>query len=261
MASLGRTTRLFVSLAGLAVLATACSTQSDGDASARQQPSAGRTDSASPKDKAERSASPKRSAADPAASRDLLEGARSGDADAIRSAIRRGADLETRDSDRRTPLLLAATGDHVEAAEVLVEAGADPDALDQQHDTPWLVTGVTGSAAMARTLAKADPDYTIVNRYGGTSLIPAGEHGHVDYIREVTTNPDIDVDVNHVNNLGWTALLEAVILGDGGEDHQESVKLLLDGGADRSIADKSGTTALEHAEERGYDEIARLLGK
>jgi ankyrin repeat protein len=261
MASLGRTTRLFVSLAGLAVLAIACSTQSDGDASARQKPSAGRTDSGIPKDKAERSASPKRSAADPSASRDLLEGACSGDADVIRSAIKRGADLETRDSDRRTPLLLAATGDHVEAAEVLVEAGADPDALDQQHDTPWLVTGVTGSAAMARTLAKAAPDYTIVNRYGGTSLIPAGEHGHVDYIREVTTNPDIDVDVNHVNNLGWTALLEAVILGDGGKDHQESVKLLLDGGADRSIVDKSGTTALEHAKERGYDEIARLLRK
>jgi ankyrin repeat protein len=261
MASLGRTTRLFVSLAGLAVLAIACNTQSDGDASARQKPSAGRTESGIPKDKAERSASPKRSAADPSASRDLLEGARSGDADVIRSAIKRGADLETRDSDRRTPLLLAATGDHVEAAEVLVEAGADPDALDQQHDTPWLVTGVTGSAAMARTLAKAAPDYTIVNRYGGTSLIPAGEHGHVDYIREVTTNPDIDVDVNHVNNLGWTALLEAVILGDGGKDHQESVKLLLDGGADRSIVDKSGTTALEHAKERGYDEIARLLRK
>ncbi|MFV5992172.1 ankyrin repeat domain-containing protein [Streptomyces sp. NPDC056231] len=191
----------------------------------------------------------------------MLEAARSGDADAVRSAIKRGADLETRNGDRRTPLLLAATGDHVEAAEVLVEAGADPDALDQQHDTPWLVTGVTGSAAMARTLAKADPDYTIVNRYGGTSLIPAGEHGHVDYIREVITNPDIDVDVNHVNNLGWTALLEAVILGDGGENHQESVKLLLDGGADKSITDKSGTTALEHAEERGFGKIARLLRK
>ncbi|MDI3405266.1 ankyrin repeat domain-containing protein [Streptomyces cavernicola] len=189
----------------------------------------------------------------------MLAAARSGDADDVRDAIDRGADLETRDDSRRTPLLLAATGDHVEAAEILVEAGADPDALDQQHDTPWLVTGVTGSAEMARVLAKAEPDYGIVNRYGGTSLIPAGEHGHVDYIREVTTNPDIDVDVNHINNLGWTALLEAVILGDGGEDHQESVKLLLEGGADRDIKDNNGQTALDHAEQKGQDEIARLL--
>ncbi|MEU5001755.1 ankyrin repeat domain-containing protein [Streptomyces sp. NPDC021622] len=194
-----------------------------------------------------------------AAGRALLDAARSGDADAVRGAIKRGADLETRDSSRRTPLLLAATGDHVEAARLLVEAGADPDALDQQHDTPWLVTGVTGSAAMARTLAAADPDYTILNRYGGTSLIPAGEHGHVAYIREVTTNPDIDVDVDHANNLGWTALLEAVILGDGGRDHQETVRLLLDAGADASIEDKDGATALDHAEQKGYDGIARLL--
>ncbi|MFI5803194.1 ankyrin repeat domain-containing protein [Streptomyces sp. NPDC051561] len=190
-----------------------------------------------------------------------MAAAREGKPDAVRDAIARGAGLETRDAARRTPLLLAAAGDHDVAARILVEAGADPDAVDAQRDTPWLVTGVTGSARMARVLAAADPDYTLVNRYGGTSLIPAGEHAHVDYIREVTTNPDIDVDVNHINNLGWTALLEAVILGNGGEDHQQSVKLLLDGGADRSIKDKSGRTALQHAEQKGQDAIARLLRK
>ncbi|WP_119289191.1 ankyrin repeat domain-containing protein [Streptomyces sp. YIM 130001] len=190
-----------------------------------------------------------------------MHAAEQGDADAVRKAIGQGADLETRDDRRRTPLLLAVTGDHVETAEALVAAGADPDGKDSRQDTPWLVTGVTGNAAMARTLAKADPDYGLVNRYGGTSLIPAGERGHVDYIREVTTNPDMDVDVDHVNNLGWTALLEAVILGDGGKDHQESVRLLLEAGADASIGDGSGATALDHAEDRGFDEIARILRK
>ena len=34
------------------------------------------------------------------------------------------------------------------------------------------------------------------------------------------------VEVDHVNNLGWTALLEAVILGDGGANHQEIVQIL-----------------------------------
>ena len=32
--------------------------------------------------------------------------------------------------------------------------------------------------------------------------------------------------LDHVNNLGWTALMEAVVLGDGGSDHQEVVRLL-----------------------------------
>ncbi|MFF2009437.1 ankyrin repeat domain-containing protein [Streptomyces sp. NPDC058195] len=232
MPSTRRAALLTVPLLGIALLATACGGSSGAGAGAKPVGS----------------------------DRALLDAARSGDADAVRAAIERGARLETRDGDRRTPLLLAASRDHVEAAEVLVRAGADPDALDRQHDTPWLVTGVTGSAAMARTLAVAGPDYTIVNRYGGTSLIPAGEHGHVGYVREVTTNPDIDVDIDHVNDLGWTALLEAVILGDGGEDHQETVRLLLAAGADPEIADRSGTTALQHARQRGFDEIAGLLG-
>lgn len=246
-----RSVLLLAATAGLAVLATACG------AAAGPAPAATGTPRAT--GGASATTAPARPGTDPAASRDLLAAARSGDAEAVRDAVRRGADPETRDEQRRTPLLLAATGDHVEAAEVLVAAGADPDALDQRHDTPWLVTGVTGSAAMARVLAKAGPDYTIVNRYGGTSLIPAGEHGHADYVREVTTNPAIRVDVDHVNDLGWTALLEAVVLGDGGPEHQETVRLLLAAGADRSIADTSGTTPLEHAVQKGQHEVARLL--
>ncbi len=67
------------------------------------------------------------------------------------------------------------------------------------------------------------------------------------------------IDINHVNDLGWTALLEAVILGSGGKDHQEIVRILLAHGADASIADRSGVTALQHARSKGQTEIARLL--
>ena len=87
-------------------------------------------------------------------------------------------------------------------ARLLVALGADPDALDDRHDTPWLVTGVTGSVAMLEVLLPADPDLTIRNRFGGLSIIPASERGHVDYVRRVVKT---DIDVNHVNDLGWTA--------------------------------------------------------
>ena len=199
------------------------------------------------------------SPAPPGADDALLKAAEDGDADAVRKAVKDGADLETRDSKGRTPLLLASLGDHVEAARVLVREGADPDAQDDRDDSAWLVTGVTGSAAMARVLIPAGPDYTVTNRYGGTSLIPAGERGHVGYVREVLRSTDIKVD--HVNRLGWTALLEAVILGDGGADHQKVVALLLEAGADPELADKDGVTPLQHAERRGYGEIAKLLRK
>ncbi len=186
----------------------------------------------------------------------LLRAAESGDADMVAVALRAGADIEARDGHDRTALLLAATHDHVAAAEVLVAMGADPDALDDRHDTPWLVTGVTGSVAMLETLLPADPDLTIRNRFGGLSPIPASERGHVDYIRRVVRTR---VDVDHVNDLGWTALLEAVILGDGGPDHREIVRILLRAGADPTIADHDGVTALQHAERRGHREMARLL--
>ena len=186
----------------------------------------------------------------------LLGAATQGDADGVASALRAGADVEARDDHGRTALLLASTGDHVDAARILVAMGADPDALDDRHDTPWLVTGVTGSVAMLEALLPAGPDLTVRNRYGGVSVIPASERGHVDYVRRVVTT---GIDVNHVNDLGWTALLEAVILGDGGPAHQEIVRILLAAGADRSIADKEGVTALEHARAQGYRSMVELL--
>jgi uncharacterized protein len=68
-----------------------------------------------------------------------------------------------------------------------------------------------------------------------------------------------DIDVNHVNDLGWTALLEAVILGDGSKRYQQIVTILLNAGANPRIADRQGVTPLQHAERRGLREVARIL--
>lgn len=186
----------------------------------------------------------------------LLRAAADGDADSVALALRAGADLETRDNRRRTPLLLAVTHDRLAVARVLVALGADPDALDGQHDTPWLVTGVTGSVAMADVLLRYDPDLTVLNRFGGTSLIPASERGHVGYVRRVVKT---DIDVNHINDLGWTALLEAVILGDGSRPYQRIVATLLAAGADPRIGDRHGVTPLRHARSRGHEAVVDVL--
>ena len=69
------------------------------------------------------------------------------------------------------------------------------------------------------------------------------------------------IDLDHVNDLGWTALLEAVILGEGTRRWQQVVRILLDAGADPTIPDRNGVTALSHARRSGYDEIARLLAR
>ncbi|MFF5924426.1 ankyrin repeat domain-containing protein [Streptomyces flavochromogenes] len=187
----------------------------------------------------------------------LLAAAAHGDTVNVRAALAAGARVGVRDRRRRTPLLHAARHDHVDTARILVAAGADPNAQDDRCDSPWLVTGVTGGVSMMRTLLPAGPDLRLTDRYGGTALIPAAERGHVAYVRAVLA--ETAIDVVHVNRLGWTALLEAVILGSGGRAHQDVVALLLAAGADPELPDPHGDTALHHATRHGLTEIADLL--
>ena len=87
-------------------------------------------------------------------------------------------------------------------------------------------------------------------------MIPASERGHVAYVRRVVQT---GIDVDHINDLGWTALLEAVILGDGTAPYQEIVAILLAAGADPALADRNGTTPLEHAIRLDREQLAALL--
>jgi len=89
-------------------------------------------------------------------------------------------------------------------------------------------------------------------------VAPASERGHVKYVRRVVRT---GIDVNHVNDLGWTALLEAVILGDGSRPYQQIVRILLDAGADPAVADRDGVTVRQHARDRRQVAVERILKK
>ena len=104
----------------------------------------------------------------------------------------------------------------------------------------------------------AGADLKSTNRFGGTALIPACHYGHVETVRVLLGSA---IDVNHVNKLGWTALLEAVILGDGGPRHREIVRLLIANRAAVDLADAQGVTPLGHARRLGQLEIVKLLQK
>ncbi|MFD1733995.1 ankyrin repeat domain-containing protein [Deinococcus malanensis] len=145
----------------------------------------------------------------------VLRVASTGPAARIAQLLRSGASPDARDGNSRSALTVAALAGQVDVARVLVAAGADPDAQDDEHNNALLVTGETGDVDMLRVVLTARPDLTRTNRYGGTALIPAADRGHLEYVREILRTTRINV--NHVNHLGWTALLEAVILGDGGK--------------------------------------------
>ena len=190
------------------------------------------------------------------ASTPLHKASATGDAVRVAELIGQRAAIDVKDEQGQTPLLLAIAGNHLEAARALIEAGADINAVASNKDTPWMLAGALGRADMLRLMIPKRPDFTLRNRYGGNALIPACERAHIDAIKVLLTTK---IDVDHVNNLGWTCLLEIVILGDGGSRHQEAARLVLDAGANPNIADRDGVSPLTHAMKRGQTEIARLI--
>ena len=186
----------------------------------------------------------------------LHAAAASNDAARIHELLRNGADIEARDAQGRSPLLVATHGNCVDAARALIEGGADVNAKDALQDSAYLYAGARGYVEILRMTLANGADLASTNRFGGTALIPACERGHVEAVRLLL---QAGVAVDHVNRLGWTGLLEVVILGDGGPPYQQIVQLLLDAGADVNLADSHGTTPLAHARQRGQTAVAALL--
>jgi uncharacterized protein len=187
----------------------------------------------------------------------LLAAAASGDVAGISAALDSGADVDARDGRGRTALLVATVAGHTDAVRRLLDAEPDVDLQDDQRDNPFLYAGAEGLLDILKYVNEAGADPSITNRYGGTALIPASERGHVEVVRYLLEQTDVDID--HVNHLGWTALLEAIVLADGDAAHQQVVRLLIEHGVDLDIADKDGVRPLAHARARGQEEIAAAL--
>lgn len=187
----------------------------------------------------------------------LLKAAQEGDTKAISHLLAEGADINATDESGRTSAMIAVHTNQLHVFTLLVEQGANINIRDQRLDNPLLYASAEGKLDFVRAAIAAGADTKVTNRFGGTGLIPAADRGHVEIVEELLTHSDVDID--HVNRLGWTALLEAVILGDGGERHQKIVNLLIEHGADVNLADHDGVTPLQHAKSRGYQEMVEAL--
>lgn len=187
----------------------------------------------------------------------MIEFASKGETEQVLQVIKAGANLNAQDAKGRTAVLAATYANEIETVRALIEAGANIDLQDDRLDNVILHAGANGYLEIVKLAIAAGADMTITNRYGGTALIPAADRGHVETVEELLKNSAVDID--HINHLHWTALLEAVILGDGGKKHQEIVQLLVDYGADIRIADGDGVRPLEHARNRGFEEMEKIL--
>ena len=196
-------------------------------------------------------------AAELAAYRGLHAAAARGAVDDITELAQSGADLNARDGNGRTPLHVAAFQGHATAAGALIAAGADTRLLDHQDYDAVTIAAVRNDLPTLRALLSSGASASLVTSpYEGTALIAAAHLGNQEIVRELIR---AEAPLDHINNLGWTALLEAIILGDGGSRHVETVRVLLEGGADPGLPDRQGVTPLAHAKARGHRDIVHLL--
>ena len=199
------------------------------------------------------------SAAEGAAYGGLFQAAARGDATAIARLAAAGSAVDVRDAYARTPLHVAAYYRQQDAMRALVNAGADPNALERdRYDIVTIAAVADDVQTLETALALGARATNVTSRYDGTALIAAAHLGHDAVVRTLIR---AGAPLDHVNNLGWTAVIESIVLGDGGPRHVATLKALIGAGANVNLADRSGTTPLALARARGFREMVALLEK
>jgi ankyrin repeat protein len=196
-------------------------------------------------------------AAEAAAYQGLHAAAHRGDLPSIQKLATGKAALEARDAAGRTPLHVATFARQPGAVRALMQAGADHAAFEQGRYDAVTIAAVADDEETLRVLLQGGASARLVtSRYDGTALIAAAHLGHDGVVRQLIK---AGAPLDHVNNLHWTAVIEAIVLGDGGARHQATLKALLDAGASTRLADRSGATPLQLARARGYSAMVQML--
>src|SRR3972149_373633 len=156
-------------------------------------------------------------AAEISAYRGLHAATAKGDAAEIERLLKSGAAIEARDGHARTPLHVAVFMRKPDAAHALLRLGADANALEAQKYDIVTIASVANDVPMLKlALAGGASAKNITSPYDGTALIAAAHLGHDEIVRTLIA---AKAPLDHVNNLGWTALIESIVLGDGGKRH------------------------------------------
>jgi uncharacterized protein len=180
-----------------------------------------------------------------------------GDVAEIERLVAAGERINIQDSNSRTPLHVAVYRKHHAAARALLRLGANANALDAQRYDILTIAAVHNDIEMLNIALEGGANPRNATTYtDGTALSAAAHLGHVEVVRILIAHK---APLDHVNGRGWTALHEAVVLGNGGADHVATVDALVKAGADPDIKDRRGATPLSYARQRGYQEMIKIL--
>ena len=187
----------------------------------------------------------------------LFAAAARGNAAEISRLAGAGADVNSREAYGRTPAHLATFGRHRDAIAALAKAGADLNAKERDRYDPVTIAAVADDVATLKLLLQLGASAKqVTSRYDGTALIAAAHLGHDEVVKLLI---DAGAPLDHVNNLGWTALIESIVLGPGGPRHVATLTALVRAGANVNLADRNGQTPLQLARQRRYQAMIGIL--
>ena len=144
----------------------------------------------------------------------LHEAAAKGDVAEIEKLVKEASSSNIQDSRSRTPLHVAAYLKKHDAARVLLRLGANPNALEIDRYDIVTIAAVANDLEMlsSRSTAAPAPQHHQPLRRHRADRRRASRPRRRGAMLIAAKAP-----LNHVNNLGWTALMESIVLGSGGQ--------------------------------------------
>ncbi len=187
----------------------------------------------------------------------LHAAAHGGNVARIEAALKAGEDVNRRDSYGRSALHIATFARKPDAVKALIKSGAKTDLLENdKYDAVTIAAVADDEATLRVLLANGASARLTTSRYDGTALIAAAHLGHDGVVKQLIA---AGAPLDHVNNLHWTALIESIVLGNGGPRHVETLRALVKAGANLQLADRSRNTPLALARARGYGAMVKIL--
>ncbi len=154
--------------------------------------------------------------------------------------------------ERRASLHDASEAGDLETVRSLLEDGSHVNERDTEHVTPLIYASGRGRIEVAKLLIKYGADVNARDRNGWTALQAASRYGHADVVCLLLNH---SADVNAMQQDQWTALHLALMSGTS----FETVKALLEKGADVHVRDDIGRTPFHLATRLGDRQIMQLL--
>jgi TIR domain-containing protein/ankyrin repeat protein len=182
---------------------------------------------------------------------ELLSAASSGDIATAARLLGQGADVDTKNNQGDTPLMLATKSGKIDTARLLIEKGANIEAKNNVGETALVAACTAGNADIAQLLVEKGAATDARDDSGATPLMYAGLGGNVAIIDLLLAK---GANLNAADDKGETPLMYAASAGS-----VDAVNLMLRKGANAAARDHNGQTALGYATQWKRLEVVKLL--